>query len=447
MLKLHGYQHRAIAFGLKYKSVFYAIDMGLGKTVISLRIKEAIEQPAIVFAPLDGIYSTWPEEIQKWSPQLTYDILHGPNKSNILKNSKADMLLINYDGLKWFAKEVVKKHIKWIKRMLILDESSMIKSSTTLRFKTLKRMFPLWSDYRLCLSATPAPKGYHNLWSQYFMLDKGQKLFSSYYRFRGTFFSYTGPPLYKTTLLKGSYEAIRDRIKPITYRLEADDYLKMPDYVYNDIILKLPEKLRSRYKELEDNFFLEFAESEATAFSAAALSMKLRQFIQGAVYTDAKRGEFYPLHQIKINALKSLLESSAGQPIICPIQFKFERTMIRELIDKNVPCIVGGISAKDRTAYIKAWNRGDIPLLICHPGSLSRSVNLQAGGHILLWFAITWSLEHYIQLNGRLRRQGQESSTVIVNHLVMENTVDERIYKVLASDNATQQKLLDALKR
>jgi len=447
MLKLHEYQKKAVEFCLRNKTVFLAMDLGLGKTVVSMTVKKIIKQPAIVFGNLDAIYDTWPKEIEKWYPEFTYSILHGPNKSNVLHHSDADFLLINYDGLKWFNNEMTSGKVRWKRRMLILDESSLIKSPTTLRFKTLRKMMPLWSDYRLDLSATPAPKGYHNLWSQYYMLDKGERLFSSYYRFRGRYFNYTGPPLYKTTLRKGGFEAIRDKVKDITYRLEGDDHLDLPRFIYNDIVLKLPPQLRSQYKELEDNFFLEFEEAGATAFSAAGLSMKLRQFIQGAVYTDQKDGSFYPLHQIKVNALKNLLESSAGQPILCPIQFKFELKMIKEFIDSNVPCIVGGTKPSERKYYINAWNEGDLPLLLCHPRSLSKSVNLQAGGHILLWFALTWSLEDYQQLNGRLRRQGQESNHVVVNHLVMEDTVDQRVAKVLASDDATQRKLLDALKR
>lgn len=412
-----------------------------------MTVKKEINQPAIVLGNLDAIYDTWPKEIAKWYPQYTYSILHGPNKDNILAKSDADFLLMNYEGLKWFFHQVLDKRVKWKKRMLILDESSLIKDSSTKRFKMLRKLMPLWTDYRLCLSATPAPKGYHNLWSQYYMLDRGKRLYDSFYRYRGAFFNYTGPPLYKTTLRKGSFEAIRDRIKDITYRLEGDDWLNLPRFIYNNIPVKLPPNLREKYKELEDNFFLEFAEAGATAFSAAALSMKLRQFIQGAVYTDQKDGSFYPLHQIKINALKNLLESSAGQPILCPIQFKFELKMIREFIDRNVPCIVGGTKPSERRYYIDAWNRGELPLLLCHPRSLSKSVNLQAGGHILLWFALTWSLEDYQQLNGRLRRQGQKSDHVVVNHLMMENTVDERVAAVLARDDATQSMLLNALKR
>jgi len=447
LLKLHQYQENAIKFGLKNKTVFMAMDLGLGKTAVTLKIIEQLKQKAIVFAPLRVIYNTWPQEIKKWTPGLTYDIIHGLDKGNILKRSKADILLINYDGLKWFSKEILKSHIKWQKRILVLDESSMIKSATTLRFKILKKMMPLWSNYRFCLSATPAPNGYHELWTQYYMLDKGEALTSVFYRFRDKYFSYSGPPLYKTTIRKGSSKRIQDKIKPITYRLDANDYLKMPKIIYNDILLVLPKGLQSKYKELEDNFFLEFTSADATAFSAAALSMKLRQFIQGAVYTDQKDGSFYPLHQIKIDALKELLETSAGQPILCPIQFKFELRMIREFIDKSIPCIAGGTTNKEANSLIKAWNESRLPLLLCHPASLGHGVNLQAGGHIMLWFGLTWSLEHYKQLNGRLIRQGQQNASVTINHLIMKNTIDERVVTVLKDKDASQSKLLNALKR
>ena len=447
MLQLHQYQKKAIEFGLENKTVFLAMDLGLGKTAVSLKIIQRLKQKAIVFAPLRVIYNTWPDEIKRWTPELTYDIIHGPDKRNVFRRSRADILLINFDGLKWFSKEVVQSHIRWQKRILILDESSMIKSPSTLRFKTLKKMMPLWSDYRFCLSATPAPNGYHELWSQYYMLDKGERLFSVFYRFRSNFFNYSGPPLYKTSLRKGAYEQIRDLIKPITYRLDANDYIDMPDIVYNDIPLVLSKPLQNKYKELENNFFLEFAGADATAFNAAALSMKLRQFIQGAVYTDLKDGSFYPLHQIKIDALKELLETSAGQPILCPVQFKFELKMIHEFIDKSIPCIAGGTSIAESNSLIRAWNNSELPLLLCHPASLGHGVNLQAGGHIMLWFGLTWSLEHYKQLNGRLIRQGQKNKCVAIHHLIMKNTIDERVVKVLKDKDATQSKLLDALKR
>jgi SNF2 family DNA or RNA helicase len=445
-LTLHDYQQRAIEFAVAKKNPFFALDMGLGKTIIALKTVEQLGIPAIVIAPINPMYSTWPAEIKKWNLSLTYDILHGPHKTEIFNTSKADVLLLNFHGIKWFMQEVAKQRARWVKRMLILDESSMIKSPTTQRFKMLKKMRPLWHNYRMCLSATPSPNGYHELWSQYYMLDYGKTLFDSYYKYRGTYFNYSGPPLFKTTLRSGSYETIKNRVKPITYRLKAEDYLEMPDYIHNEIRLQLSPKLFREYKKLEDEFLLEFSETSATAYNAGALSMKLRQFIQGAVYTDAGNGEFYPLHTVKIDALKELMESSAGQPILCPIQFKFERKMINAFTKQEIPCIAGGTSTTDARRYIKQWNDGSIPLLLCHPASLGHGVNLQSGGHIVLWFGLTWSLEHYKQLNGRIYRQGQKNA-VVINHFIMENTVDERVINVLKQKDASQERLLNALRR
>jgi len=443
---LHPYQRKAVDFVIKKETAFLAMDMGLGKTLVALLAAKQLNLPALVIAPINPMYSTWPEEIEKWELDLTWDILHGPDKDKVYCTTNADVLLINYHGIKWLYNKILNGEKPWKKRMLILDESSMVKSPKTQRFKLLKKMWPLFLKNRICLSATPSPNGYHELWSQYYLLDRGKTLMDSFYKYRNAFFNYTGPPLFKTTLRSGSYETIKNRIKPVTYRLKAEDYLDMPEYIHNEIKLTMPAKRLQEYKKLEKDFFLEFTDCEATAFNAAALSLKLRQYIQGALYTDEDNGAFYPVHKIKIDALKELIEASPGQPILCPIQFKFERKMINAFMKSDVPCIAGGTPTRVAQNYIKQWNNGDLPLLLCHPASLGHGVNLQAGGHVVLWFGLTWSLEHYQQLNGRVYRQGQKRA-VIINHLIMEGTIDERVIKVLKQKDATQQKLLDALRR
>lgn len=450
ILALHQYQDDGVDFFEKVKTPFLALDMGLGKTAIVLTFLRRMGLKAIVLGPLGALINTWPDEIDKWTPELTYDLLHGPTKDLTLAKSTADVLLLNYHGIKWFFSAVQKKDIWWEPRVLILDESSMVKSPSTQRFKMLKKMEPLWSEYKACLSATPSPNGLHDLWTQYFLLDRGKRLGDVFYKFRNNYFNYSGPPLFKTYPRKGSLERISKAVKPITYRLAAEDYLKMPEYIHNEIKLTLTPKLRERYKYLEENFFLEFSESEATAFSAAALSMKLRQFLQGAVYVDTP----YPvatkphevIHQMKIEALKELLETSAGRPILCPIQFKFEREMINKALKKDVPCIAGGVKPATSRRLITAWNKGELPLLLCHPASIGHGTNLQGGGHIVLWYGLTWNLDHYVQLNGRVYRQGQKHA-VIINHFIVKDTLDERVIKVLKTKGATQEQLLKALKR
>ena len=308
----------------------------------------------------------------------------------------------------------------------------------------LQKMMPIFTDYRMCLSATPAPNGLHELWSQYFMLDKGERLGQTYTTFRNRYFHYTGPPIYKTIPQPDTPQRMFDQVKDVTFRLQADDYLKMPPINYNAINLVLTPKLQAQYKELEEEFFLQLEdEEEVEVFNAAALSSKLRQYIQGCVYIS-KNGDYSKVHNIKIDALKELREST-NQTILCPIQFKFELKQIEKQI-KGVPCIAGQTKGHEAAVYIKEWNKGNIPLLLCHPASLGHGVNLQTGGNIILWFGLTWSLEQYHQMNGRLHRQGQKNG-VTVHHLVMRHTIDEVVLKVLKNKHATQAGFLQELRR
>lgn len=446
-MKLHEYQKKAIKFGLENKTVYYAIDLGLGKTAIDLhRIKIMKNHgiKSIVFAPIPVIYNTWPMEIKNWGLDLSFEILHGPEKSYILQKKNPDIYLINYEGLKWFREAVSNYVPKWKPRSLVLDEGSFIKDPSTLRFKSLKKMMPLWHERKSVLSATPAPNGYHNLWTQYYMLDRGLRLGKTYNEFRGRFFHYSGPPLFKTTIRPGMDKFIQRLIKDITFRLENTD--RPYEMVFNNIPLELPPKMRELYNKLEKDFLLEFEGSDATAFSAAALSMKLRQFIQGAIYTNTETKSYEILHQVKAEALKALVEALNGNPLLCAIQFRFELEMINRIFGKEVPYIAKGISPKRVMQLVDEWNSGSIPLLLCHPASIGHGVNMQKSGYNLLWYAQTWSLEHYQQLIGRIARQGQMSKTVVINTLMLKNTIDERITKTIQKKGITQKDLLDALR-
>jgi len=441
MLKLHNYQERAVEFCAEHKACFLAMDMGTGKTATILELIKRSGQMALVMGPLRTICSSWPDEIEKWAPGLTYKILHGAEKS-LVGTKYVDILLVNYEGLKWLSQQ--RGH--WTKRMIVYDESSMCKSHSTQRFKLLKRMSPLWTDYRLCLSATPAPNSLQELWSQYFLLDQGKRLGKNISCFRGRYcrsFSFPGMPFTQYEVAPEKKQAIIDAVAPITFRLAASDYLDMPSITYNSIGCSLTPALTKQYKLLEKEFFIELENGvEIEAPQVAQLSMKLRQFVQGGLYDEEK--VWHELHKIKLRALQELVETSAGQPILCAIQFKGELAMIQKAF-KGVPVIAGGTSAKAASEYIKKWNSGQIPLLLCHPASLSHGVNLQSGGHLLLWYGLTWSLEQYIQLAGRLHRQGQKRA-VIIHHLVMKGTVDEAVMSALARKDTSQRALLDALK-
>jgi len=441
MLQLHDYQKRCIEYCLEKKQSFMMVDLGLGKTAIALKTIEQLPNPTLVLAPLRVIFSTWPEEIKLWTPSQSSTILHGSQKDSKLR-LKRQIYLLNYDGLKWFYNAILNKFRLPQKLNLVLDESSFVKSASTNRFKMLRKMMPIFTPFRMCLSATPAPNGLHELWSQYFMMDKGKRLGQTYTTYRNRYFHYTGPPVYKTTAHIDAPQRIFNKVKDVTFRLDANDYLKMQPITYNAINLKLPKTLQKDYKELEKEFFLQLEDSEVEVFNAAALSSKLRQFVQGSIYTNKNR-DYSTIHKVKIDALKELRESTS-KPLLCPIQFRFELAEIQKQI-KGTPCIAGGTTSADATKYIREWNQGKIPMLLCHPASLSHGVNLQAGGNIVLWIGLPWSLEAYHQLNGRLHRQGQQNA-VTIHHLIMRGTIDEPILSALKRKHQTQAGFLQEVR-
>lgn len=440
-IPLHNYQEKAIDFAIREQSSFMMIDVGLGKTAIALKAIQQVGIPAIVFAPLRTATITWPEEIHKWTADLTYVVLYGPAKDKKLKYQR-DIYLISYSSIEWFYQAVLDQRFRWRRFFLVLDESSMIKDPSTKRFKYIQKLSRYMSAYRLNLSATPNPNGWHELWSQYYVLDDGHRLGFTYESFRSKYFIYTGPPMYKTMVQKGAAEKLTDLISDITYRLAGEDYLELPELIVNKIALLLPPKLRKQYNQLEKDLCLQLEEVDITAFNAASLVMKLRQFLQGALYTDGK--EYSIVHTIKVKALKDLIEIHSGSSILCAIQFKFEYDMIIKALG-NVPIVAGRTTTKEAERNIKMWNDGQLPLLLCHPQSIGHGMNLQSGGNIILWYGLPWSLEQYIQLNGRLHRQGQKNA-VVVNNLVFQDTVDQLILTALEDKDTSQQKLLRMLK-
>ncbi len=441
---LHEYQKRAISW-LKGRTASYlAIDMGLGKTRITIEhlVSSPASLPAVVVAPMRVAISTWPSEILKWAPQLSYVVLHGRTKVQDF-DLKRDVYIINYEGLEWFKSMIESKgRSKFMRGTLVLDESTMVKAPSSKRTKALVKLRPMFSS-AIALSATPAPNGWHDLWSQYFILDYGASLGSKYTAFFNKFFIELPS---RRIAPRGSDAAtqITKLVSSTTFRLDAEDYLKLPDYIDNQITIDLPAKLRQQYKDLENDFVLSLSETtKVTALTASTLSMKLRQFCQGALYTTEAR-DYEVLHSLKLDAMEQVVEELNGSPVLVPIQFKFELDQIKKRFG-NIPAITGGLAASESRRIIDEWNTGGIPVLVCHPASISHGVNLQAGGHNILWLALTWNYEHYTQLNGRLRRQGQKN-TVVRTQVLIGNSIEQRISRALNSKGANQQTLLDALK-
>lgn len=448
-LKLYEYQEKAIAWMDEHPKSYLALDMGLGKTAISLNWINKIRKECggvLVIAPLRTISTTWPDEIEKWTPNLSHTILHGTKKLENL-HRKVDVYLINFEGIPWLFETLAHYHKSTGKvpfRGLVIDEGSMVKSWQTKRFKILKLLIKLFTKYTTILSGTPAPNSLLDLWAQYFLLDKGERLEKYITHYKQHYFYQADRMGYIWKINQGASETIYSKIADITYRLDSKDYLKLPEMIKNVITVPLPKKLQAQYKTLEKEFFLALDEDESMAvFNAAALSMKLRQFIQGAVYIDDDHN-YKVLHEEKLKVLKSLVEEAGGQGILCCIQFRFELEIIRKVFPK-CPYIAGGVSAQKATSLINKWNRKELPLLLCHPASISHGVNLQSGGHMILWYGLPWSLEQYLQLNKRLHRNGQKHA-VIIHHLVVKKSVDEKVMTALNSKMRTQSELLDYLR-
>jgi len=451
-LEPHEYQVRGKEFWLANPRAYYAVDMGLGKTLTTLMALKEIGKRTLIIAPVRTIHTTWPEEILKWNFDFDFEVIHGADKGAALKR-KADLYISNFETVPFIYKHLVslvkaKKPMPF--EVCVIDEGSMIKSSDTLRFKYLKALRSVFPKYRLILSGTPAPNSLEDLWSQYYWLTDGAALGERITHFRNKYFTYT-KEAFKWTLKPGADQEIYKAVAPYTFRLDAKDHLKLPNLIKNEIKLELPKQLESQYKELETSFYLELNGIEHEVFNKASLSMKLRQFLQGGLYYpleevdkngDHLRGTTF-VHDLKLKALQELVEVTPG-PVLATIQFKFELEIIRKKYP-DAPIIAGGTSAKVAAQYIKEWNKGNVPLLICHPASISHGVNLQSGGCTICWYGMTWSLEQYLQFNARLHRQGQKNA-VTVHHLLVRGTVDEKVYRAIAQKNMNQRKLLDYLR-
>lgn len=452
-MKLENYQKRGVRFWLDNPRTYFAIDMGLGKTIIALTALTKIKKPALVIAPLRTVYTTWPDEIKKWNLPLKYSIIHGPDKLEAIAR-KADVYLTNYESIPFIYDTLV--FLVQNKRPLpfsvcIIDEGSMIKSPSTQRFKYFDALRKVFPKYRTILSGTPAPNSLLDLWAQYYFLNDG-KLFSKYYgTFRREHYSANEYNPFAYTIKPGAAKQIYKKILPHTFRLDTKDYIKLPDIKYNYISVDLPSKLKEQYKTFKKDFILQLGSITHEALNSATLSMKLRQFLQGFIYYDT--GEFTPsgkpirraseLHKVKLNTLQDLVKE-LNQPILCAVQFKHELEMIRKIYS-DVPIIAGGTKNTLATRYIQQWNKGELPLLLCHPKSLAHGVNLQSGGCVIIWYSLTWSLEQYQQFNKRLHRRGQKNA-VMINHLVIKDTIDDRVTRILANKDMTQQALLDYLR-
>lgn len=390
----------------------------------------------LIIAPLRVAKSTWPTEIEKWQhlKDLKYSLVVGDRKARIRAIAQqADIYIINRENVQWLIEDT---SLPFDYDTVVIDELSSFKSHQSKRFKSLMKVRPKVKRI-IGLTGTPSSNGLMDLWAEYRLLDMGERLGKFIGRFRESYFDPDKRNQHMVFSYKpkpGAEEAIYEKIADITISMKGTDYLTLPQLVMNEVAVKLSEKEMKTLDVMKRNLVATIDEDEITAANAAALSNKLLQMANGAVYDD--NGSVIQIHDKKLEALEDVIEAANGKPVLIAYWFKHDLEKITKRFKASQ------IKTSDD---IKAWNNGDIPIALIHPASAGHGLNLQAGGSTLVWFGLTWSLELYQQTNARLYRQGQKE-TVIIHHLIAKDTMDERVMDALNKKNFTQSALIDAVK-
>lgn len=439
--KPHNYQQFATDFILNQSICCLMLDMGLGKTVITLT---ALWQLALdsfdvsrvlVIAPKRVAEDTWPKELAKWEhlTGLTFSLVLGSAaERKAALQRKAFLYIINRENVAWLV-----KNRYWDFDMVVIDELSSFKSNKAERFKAMKKVRPMVTRI-VGLTGTPAPNTLMDLWSQMYLMDMGQRLGRFIGGFRDRFFlpdKRNREIIYSYKPREGAEDAIYALISDICISMKAADYLDMPERIDNRIEVSMSPKERKLYDDFQKDMVLSIDDEELDAANAASLSNKLLQMANGAVYSEDKK--VLPIHDRKLDALEDLVEGANGKPLLVAYWYKHDLQRIKARF-KNARCID---TAKD----IDDWNAGQIPLALIHPASAGHGLNLQDGGCTIVWFGLTWSLELYQQLNARLWRQGQKH-TVVIHHIVTKGTHDEDVMRALENKDTRQSALIEAVR-
>ena len=443
-MKYEPYQYQAYAeqFILDHDAAGLFLDMGLGKTAISLSACEKLLRDwfaaceVLVIAPLRPAKETWPVELAKWDnlAGLSYSMVVGSEQERIdALHVDADFYIVNRENVVWLVDHCKKR---WPFEMVVIDELSSFKSSKAQRFRALKKVRK-YIKRIVGLTGTPAPNGLLDLWSQVYLLDEGARLGKTISAYRETYFDpgRRGPNgvIYDWTPKPGAEEAIYAKLADLCISMSARG---LPERLFITHDVKLPEKAMAQYRQLQKDTLLPFADGDVDAGSAAILTNKLLQMAGGAVYDE--NGAVKLIHEAKMEAMDQLVEEANGQPVLVFYNYKHELTRLLARYPQAVELKEDGIVAK--------WNEQKIPILLANPASAGHGLNMQFGGHIAIWYSPTWNLEYYDQANKRLHRPGQKH-TVVIHHLSAIGTVDERVLNIALPDKRDcQDSLLDALK-
>lgn len=400
----------------------------------------------LIVAPLRVARDTWPNELKKWDhlKNLRMSVVMGDQKQRVKAlQEPAHLYTINRENLKWLVDYYDSNKMDWDFDMVVIDELSSFKNHKSQRWKALRSIRAMCRRI-IGLTGTPAPNSLFDLWAEIGILDQGERLGRFITRYRESYFrpkSYnpsTGV-VFQYELRDGAEQRIYDRISDICISMKALDYLDMPECSYTEIVVRMSEQEKILYDQLKTDLILPMAEGDVEAANAAALSNKLLQMANGAVYDE--NGTVREFHKKKLEALEDLIEAANGQNVLIAYWFKHDKDRIVDYFAKRKAHVRSLQTSKD----MDDWNDGKIPIALIHPASAGHGLNIQQGGHILIWFGLTWSLEAYQQTNARLWRQGQRER-VSIHHIITENSVDENVMKALNSKEFRQEDLIAAVK-
>ena len=448
-LTLHNYQVVAKDFIIGHPHAAVILDMGMGKTATTLSAVNELMfdrfevTKVLVIAPLRVANTVWSDEIEQWAElrHLRYSKIVGTSRQRKVALQKdADIYIVNRENLPWLV-EQCSPYFKW--DMVVIDELSSFKSWQSKRFKAFMAMRPYMKRV-VGLTGTPSSNGLMDLFAEFKVIDGGERLGRFIGEFRSRYFEEgrrNGNIVYEYIPMDYAECQIQDKISDITISMKALDYLDMPELISTKKLVRMSEKEKEKYIQFKKEYVLsELDGLEVTAANAASLTNKLVQLSNGAVYSDDHT--VVPLHEQKLDALEDILESANGEPVLVAYWFKHDLARIIDRLEK--------LKVKSRVLKteedIREWNKGNVPVGLLHPAGAGHGLNLQKGGHHLVWFGLTWSLELYQHTNARLWRQGQEAETVVIQHIVTEGTIDEEILKALENKDAQQERLIEAVK-
>lgn len=444
----HEYQRFVIDYIKQNPIAAVFLDMGLGKTSITLTALNDLlfdsfdVHRILVVAPLRVARNTWSSEIKKWEhlQDLQYSIVVGTEKERMSALEKrADIYIINRENVQWL---VEKSGKKFDYDMVVVDELSSFKNHEAKRFRAFMKVRPKVKRI-VGLTGTPSSNGLMDLFAEFKLLDMGERLGRFIGAYRANFFrpdKMNGPIVYSYKPIPGAESMIYNRISDITISMKATDYLKMPELVSSRYEVQMDDVEKQKYEEFKKDLVLEIEDGEITAANAASLSGKLSQMANGAVYSDDLA--VMQIHDRKLDALEDIIEAANGKPVLVAYWFKHDLTRITERLRK-LKVIYQKL---DSDESIRKWNEKELQVGLIHPASAGHGLNLQSGGSTMVWFGLTWSLELYQQTVARLWRQGQTENTVVIQHIVTADTIDERILKALEQKDNTQSALIDAVK-